>query len=377
MSYRRFGWIAVVVVAGVLLPVGVASAATPWTVSPSPNVGSDWLTGVSADSTTDAWAIGAVYQPNTYVPLVEHWNGRRWKPVTTGSGGSDELYTVNAESPSNVWIGGRGDIGPILLHYDGANWTRTQLPGYPGGSVGPVTARSASDVWTADAFFDSHGAERVSLYHWNGSRWWHRTLVVSSPRTCVTGVAWVAGLLERSKHDVWLDTGADCDGIRTGAVYRWNGTNLMLQSAPTGAPGSSYAFTGIGASSPTSPVFVVGSWAGSSGIQNSLADIYDGTAWAEHDPPAFTVDHWLTAVASRSASSAWAVGNRTSGADTYNLLDYWNGSSWTEYGGPDPNLRNTLSAVTAVPGSSDWWAVGSTRVNDRYRLKTMILHCCS
>ena len=372
MSCRRFGWIAAVVVAGVLLPVGVASAATPWTVSPSPNVGSDWLTGVSADSTTDGWAIGAVYEPNTYAPLVEHWNGTKWKPVTTAAGGGDSLYTVNAESSSNVWIGGLGDVDPILLHYDGANWTRTQLSQPTGQDeiAGPVTARSASDVWTAGAYINLHNAEKLFLDHWTGSRW-HHTLVVSEPRTCFTGVT---DLVELSTHDVWFDTATDCGGIQTDAVYQWNGTSLVLQSAPTGAPGSTYAFTGIGASSPTSPVFVVGSWTGSSGFQNSLADRYNGTTWAEHDPPAFMVDHWLTAVASASASSVWAVGNRTSGADTDNLLDFWNGSSWTEYGGPNPNPQNTLSAVTAVPGSSEWWAVGSTQVG--HRLRTMILHCC-
>ena len=256
MSCRRFGWIAAVVVAGVLLPVGVASAATPWTVSPSPNVGSDWLTGVSADSTTDGWAIGAVYEPNTYAPLVEHWNGTKWKPVTTAAGGGDSLYTVNAESSSNVWIGGLGDVDPILLHYDGANWTRTELSQPTARTRSPGRSRRGQPPTSGLPVHTSTSTtERLFLDHWTGSRW-HHTLVVSEPRTCFTGVTDLAGTLHPRRLVRY------CHRLRRDPDRRRIPVERDEPRAPvppTGAPGSTYAFTGIGASSPTSPVFVVGS----------------------------------------------------------------------------------------------------------------------
>jgi hypothetical protein len=38
------------------------------------------LSGVSASSGRNAWAVGA----DGSAPLVEHWNGRRWKQVPSG-----------------------------------------------------------------------------------------------------------------------------------------------------------------------------------------------------------------------------------------------------------------------------------------------------
>jgi hypothetical protein len=372
MSRHRFAWIAAAVLAGTLFSAGSASAATPWTVSHSANVRgfADWLTNVSASSPSDAWAIGAIGEPNSDGAMVEHWNGTRWRIATTSAAGGDSLTGIYDASASDVWIGGYGDIDPILLHYNGTSWTRTTLP-LPAGQaelIGPIKPRSGIDLWTAGAHFSpTSGAERVYLDHWNGSRW--RPIFVSSNRrSCTTGVT---GMHEISKRDVWFETATFCGAMSTESLHQWNGTSVVLQAPPTGAPGSSYSLAGVGAASPTSPVFLVGSWTGGSGVQNSLADIYDGGTWTEHDPPAFSVNHWLNAVASTSASSAWAVGNRSAGADTDNLLDFWNGSTWTEYGGPNPKTTNTLSDVTAVPGSDQWWAVGSTG------RKTLILHCCT
>lgn len=372
MSRRRFVLITVVVLTSALLPAGSASAATPWTVSTSPNVHGfpDWLTNVSASSATDAWAIGGIGEPNTNGALVEHWNGHRWRIATTSASGGDTLTGISDAGPSAVWIAGYGDIDPILLHYDGANWTRTTLP-MPTGQeelVSPVKPRSGTDLWAAGAHFaPTSGAEKLYLDRWNGSRW-RRFFVSTTPRSCITTVP---SLFELSPGDVWFVTLSSCGAIDTESLYQWNGTGMVAQPAPTGAPGSTYSFAGVGAASPTSPVFLVGSWTGGSGVQNSLADIYDGGSWSEHDPPAFSVDHWLNAVASTSATSAWAVGNREAGGATDNLLDFWNGSSWTEYGGPNPKTTNTLADVTAVPGSDQWWAVGSTG------RKTLILRCCS
>ena len=46
--------------------------------SPSPGPASNVLTGVSADSATDAWAVGSYLSKSVRDTLILHWNGTAW-----------------------------------------------------------------------------------------------------------------------------------------------------------------------------------------------------------------------------------------------------------------------------------------------------------
>src|SRR5437773_4760746 len=71
---------------------GAASAASGWRIIPSPNVGSlsNGFAGVSALSSTDAWAVGTSQSDSgvDFHTLGEHWNGRTWSVVTTPDPGT-------------------------------------------------------------------------------------------------------------------------------------------------------------------------------------------------------------------------------------------------------------------------------------------------
>ena len=49
-----------------------------------PTVQKAWLSGVSALSGTDAWAVGGFEHARGDAPLVEHWDGRTWKRQRAG-----------------------------------------------------------------------------------------------------------------------------------------------------------------------------------------------------------------------------------------------------------------------------------------------------
>src|SRR5215813_12105649 len=114
-----------------------------WQLKASPSPGNDTnsLAGVSALSTTNAWAVGS-YHTNgrSLKTLIEHWNGTAWKvqlspsPVT----GNNTLSAVVATSPSNVWAVGNtlstsGAQKTLIERWNGRSWTVQRSPS-PGSS---------------------------------------------------------------------------------------------------------------------------------------------------------------------------------------------------------------------------------------------------
>src|SRR5579871_51473 len=79
-------------------PVGVADAASGsiWSIVKSPNgsttsVSNNILSGVSAISDSDVWAVGYFNSTNNNVineTLAEHWNGAAWSVVATPNVGT-------------------------------------------------------------------------------------------------------------------------------------------------------------------------------------------------------------------------------------------------------------------------------------------------
>ena len=90
-----------------------ALAATGWTVVSAPPTGQNaFLTGVSADSASDAWAVGSENAEANGVgakPVIDHWNGTAWSQVTAPAtaGNTASLAAVSASSGTDAWAVGR------------------------------------------------------------------------------------------------------------------------------------------------------------------------------------------------------------------------------------------------------------------------------
>ena len=151
-----------------------ASAAVP-TLGGNPP--SSCLTGVSAQSGSNGWAVGNYSPQSSPVSktLVLHWNGHRWAPVPTPApGGSleSELNDVTAISPAIAWVAGdvfNGDNqsqATLIMQWNGSRWTR-QASSSPGFStLYGVSAVSGSAAWAVG--YDGSGSLAL---HWNGTRW--------------------------------------------------------------------------------------------------------------------------------------------------------------------------------------------------------------
>lgn len=109
--------------------IGAASVVSAGT-RPVTNLAAS-LTGVSADSPTDAWAFGVLVK-GPGAPLLLHWNGSNWKPAAIPVGQESSLTGVSPLSPSDAWAVGSVPGKPLgktlTLHWNGASWTRVPSP---------------------------------------------------------------------------------------------------------------------------------------------------------------------------------------------------------------------------------------------------------
>jgi hypothetical protein len=175
-----------------------------WKLAPSrPNPLYGELRGVAAVSATDAWAVGDAPGPDPLgdsQTLIAHWNGTRWKQVPspnpeTGLYWNDYLYGVAATSTTNAWAVGyavyypQGGDGPaveqpapadvpILAHWNGARWKL--MPSPSPNDLYAVTAVSATDAWAVGSSV---------ILHWNGTRWKQVPIPSSAGRGYLFGVA--------------------------------------------------------------------------------------------------------------------------------------------------------------------------------------------
>ena len=154
-----------------------------WKVVASPNgAGSpdSELHGITAVSATDAWATGFYFAGSTYVSLVEHWNGRAWKSVTSPnpSGSTDTyLYGVSADSAGDAWSVGyyyEPSVGYKTLteHWTGTAWAVVTSPDPAGISSNYLYGVSAVSGQAAVATgYDFGTADQALAERWNGTRW--------------------------------------------------------------------------------------------------------------------------------------------------------------------------------------------------------------
>jgi hypothetical protein len=179
--------------------------------NPSQPSGSNFLYSVSARSATDAWAVGYYFDAATdHQPtLIEHWDGHAWTQVTSPSAAfMNELTAVSADSATDAWAVGFANGLPdqaLTEHWDGKSWHVVPSldpgrdgKGRPSAVLTSVSALSPRDVWAAGWYPLKGGGARTLLVHWNGRSWQQ----VATP---LTHKYWSVfnGLSVPSPGDVW------------------------------------------------------------------------------------------------------------------------------------------------------------------------------
>jgi hypothetical protein len=99
---------------------------------PTPPSGTpEQLASVAVISKANAWIVGTVGSR----VLVLHWNGRKWAPVRApipAGATSAGLQGVSAVSPSIVWAVGQASfpdaLKPLIERWNGTRWKLQSVP---------------------------------------------------------------------------------------------------------------------------------------------------------------------------------------------------------------------------------------------------------
>jgi hypothetical protein len=281
---------------------------TKWRAIKSPNKGtlSNGLNGVSADSSTDAWAVGSREGRAAERTLTERWNGIKWSVVASPNVGSSSnaLRGVSAISPTDAWaVGAVGFTSATLAeHWDGTSWTVQHTPSLPGGGAfWSVAAVSSSDAWAVGALGD--GDDGTLAEHWNGTSW----SIVSTPD--IAGDARFNSVTAISSSDVWA---VGSQGGRT-LTEHWNGISWSIMPSPSPVP------------------------------------------WTRGT-------NFLAGVTAVSTNDVWAVGRTldfTLGSLEQTLILHWDGAAWTEVASPNQGRGSNRLLGTDSAGGGVVFATGS------------------
>jgi hypothetical protein len=132
---------------------------------PNPGGNSNGLLGVDASSRSSAWAVGDAKRTGS---ALYRWSGSRWKQsllLRTYS-----LEAVSAGASTSTWaVGGAGN-GALILRPHGAAWRRVATPHPKGEFLTAVAATSGRNAWAVGSTSGSSGDVTLIL-HWNGTRW--------------------------------------------------------------------------------------------------------------------------------------------------------------------------------------------------------------
>jgi Carboxypeptidase regulatory-like domain len=133
------------------------------------------LEDVAAAAPDDVWAVGARITDNgwyiAWQSLAEHWDGSQWTLTTFVPG--TLMRGVEALSATDVWAVGTDSFGPLIVHYDGAEWSRVPTPewgrgGRLAGMDVAVNDKAASPIkagtlWAAGHYFPGYVGFRTLI----------------------------------------------------------------------------------------------------------------------------------------------------------------------------------------------------------------------
>jgi hypothetical protein len=150
-----------------------------WTLQAK--LGTGVTTGCAVIGTADVWIFGtADLASGPYTGAgTWHWNGKTWKHITTHG---YTLDTASAVSPDDIWATAQLPLAqhyqPAIARWNGHQWVPSKSftralpkPGsYQSIFSGPITALSASNVWTDVEVYNAGKATQLVL-HWNGHSW--------------------------------------------------------------------------------------------------------------------------------------------------------------------------------------------------------------
>lgn len=325
-----------------------ATAPPAWRVVPVPSsvVLPATLNDVSAAGLATAWAVGAEKETGVQrgTPLILRWNGRAWSKVALrGVPGPGSLNSVSAQSRSDAWALGKGKSGTVLLHWNGLRWRTVGFPGRATATMSSVAAAPHGIAWLVGSRKNAAGASKILVERWNGVAW-HIVATglglgrLNKVRASADGDVWAAGadanffpliahehrgvwtsfpgpspdvttvndLLARSAHDVWAVGFLSNPRAFAPTISHWNGSTWTTIFVPSGVISQNLSISPDRSGQPQ--------WTGADSGLNPSVTLYahfDGTMWSnvQGATPLSGVNVAFTVTSHIPGTNAtWAVG---------------------------------------------------------------------
>jgi hypothetical protein len=166
------------------------------------------LLSVWGTSARDVWTVGG--DVDELGPLVLHYDGHEWSRMPTDAHG--DLWWVHGFAEGPVFFGGEGGL---ILRYEDGVFSRLETPSDQPTVFG-IWGSSPSDVFAVGGV----GRAAGFVWHWDGAHFDEIALPSTFGGQSLFKV-WGTG-----RDDAWI-VGTD------GAVLHWNGTNLEAVDAGT------------------------------------------------------------------------------------------------------------------------------------------------
>jgi hypothetical protein len=247
-----------------------------WSLVSDAVSGKGMLNGVIALARDNVWAVGTA---NDHA-LIEHWDGHQWNIALNANlaGQSDDLLSISASSPHDLWAVGTSlkvnydfhgygvslnlsSMGSgVILHGDGQNWqvVSGQGPSTQMAMLNGVTALAPNNVWVVGAAFQGgllSGLQVKTLAeHWNGSQW----SVVPTADAPNAFSSYLTGVTATSANTVWAVGGSFTGSHFASLIEQWDGSHWNLVPAPNAADGRQHMLLGAASVPGTQQVWAVG-----------------------------------------------------------------------------------------------------------------------
>lgn len=222
---------------------------TSWRVVPTPPLNTNdnaAFNSVIALAANNVYAVG--YKPATngaVLTLIEHWNGTAWSVISSPNGNStgNVLTGISANSPTDIWAVGHLtapgiEVKTLALHFNGSSWSLVPTPNVVHGGnltqnvLTSVVAAGPNDV-TAVGFTLANFTELTMVQHWDGVSW----KVVPSPNVSRTAGSFntLRGVTAVNRSDLYavgFFSNSSTNGQQLRLVLHFNGTAWSIIPSP-------------------------------------------------------------------------------------------------------------------------------------------------
>jgi hypothetical protein len=351
---------------GLPRPAPPLDSGDSWNIEPTPNPASLKNASIASESCTgpsDCTTVGSfVNAAGATVPLVERWDGSRWR-VQRAAAPAGAVYGIFTGvscaahgrcEAVGYYFTGAGNVLTLAEAWNGRRWHIQPAPSLVGPSglfaLSCTSPRACTAVGVRD---NSAGTSLTLAERWDGANW----TVQATPVTLAPVPSTLLGV-SCSGAQACTAVGAldNSAGVSVPLAMTWNGTLWTPQAtvAPAHAAGS--GFSGVSCSS-AGACTAAGSYDTSAGTSITLAERWNGTSWTKQMVPAprRAAGAALQAVSCASADTCVAVGEYgSSGGSAAALAVAWDGSRWRVKAPVSPGSASLLTGLSCTgPGACD------------------------